>query len=152
MKFALSQEWLEKVAVVVSWARGHWYEPLKATVAPEDEPRHQVKMGRYRCVFSFSVEERSRKVYRHLVIRVKGKGRYPRAFAAYRIAEAFGFSGWDGRSLEYEPNGWIVEVDKEAGSMVLMQEAWPPLEARAGAFGREPESDSSPKRTGSKPK
>jgi hypothetical protein len=120
----LSEAQVRRVCRVVSWAQSHWYEPLKKAGAPSDDPNHWVKIGRYRCVFSFSVEQRTRKVFRHLVIKAKGK--VARLVEAFEIAEAFGFTGWDGKSADLSPAGWLVDSDKEAGSVVLMQEAWPP--------------------------
>jgi hypothetical protein len=114
------------VAGVLSYATSHWYVPSQSKVVPGDDPGHVVRLNSYRCVFSFTLDQGSGKVYRHLSISVKGKGKYPHPFAAFSIADLFGFSGWDAKSVEAKPKDWLLNVNKKEHCIILVQEAWPP--------------------------
>src|SRR6266513_3877541 len=67
---------------------------------PGDDPRHvaHLPVG-YRCVFSVTKTLPDGKLWRHLSISVPGT-KYPSVFAAWTIAELFGFNGWDGYRSE----------------------------------------------------
>ena len=84
---------------------------------PGDDPRHVAQLHDFRCVFS--VTATCGKIWRHLSISVPSK--YPHPVAAFTIAELFGFTGWDGKSM-IPPEGWMGTVSKRDHCIVLAQE------------------------------
>jgi hypothetical protein len=86
---------------------------------PGENPNLTVYLNTYRCVFSFTKETATGKVYRHLSVSVPS-GKYPNPFAVYEIATLFGFTGWDGVS-EKPPEGWGGKVDEEDHCIQLIQ-------------------------------
>lgn len=85
---------------------------------PGDDPRHVAQLDTYRCVFS--VTKQGKREFRHLSISVPSD-KYPNVFAAFTIAEMFGFRGWDGKTIAI-PDGWIGRVSEEEHCVVLGQE------------------------------
>lgn len=100
----------------------NWYQPSRgndqAVTPPGDDKRHVVTLDTYRCAFSIIVDAKEMP-WRHLSISVPSE-KYPNPFAAYTIAELFGLSGWDGKSVE-PPNGWALSVNAEEHCVVLAQ-------------------------------
>src|ERR1700722_2197173 len=86
---------------------------------PGDDPRHvaRIPVG-FRAVFSIT-HSPDGILYRHLSISVTGN-KLPNPFAAYTIAELFGFRGRDGRSA-VPPAAWGLSVNKEEHCIVLAQ-------------------------------
>lgn len=102
-----------RVAHLVAFAsdRAHWYWIGKSDWTPGDLPEYALDLWTYRCVFTWLVNMGI--VLRHLSISVPAKGKFPRPFAVFTIAELFGFTGWDGRTEEL-PEGWAAHVDQDA--------------------------------------
>jgi hypothetical protein len=120
------------VKKVVDYAAAHPYYLPAAGIVPGDDPRYVAHLDTYRfvrggcvvqnvqrlcCVFTFTHVKRE--VWRHLTISVPSQN-YPNPFAAYTVAELFGFTGWDGKSYD-PPNGWQVAVNKDEHCIVLAQ-------------------------------
>jgi len=96
----------------------HWYRPgIKDAGVPRSDYRFVANLNSYRCVFT--ITEADGIVARHLSISVPSED-YPNPFAAYTIAELFGFTGWDGKS-ETLPESWMGHVSKEEHCIVLGQ-------------------------------
>jgi hypothetical protein len=74
----------------------------------------------YRCVFSYTKDERDGKLWRHLSISVPGS-LYPNPYAAYTIAELFGFTGWDQKSSDF-PDDWMLDINRVDRCITLLQE------------------------------
>lgn len=72
----------------------------------------------FRCVFSYSKVNGI--LLRHLSISVPG-GKYPNIFAAFTIAELFGFTGWDQKS-EVPPADWFCLPNPDDICVVIAQE------------------------------
>ena len=88
---------------------------------PGDDPRHVTAIPRgYRAVFSIT-KEHDRGMWRHLSISVPTE-KYPNPYAAYAIAELFGFTGWNQRATIPPPDGWIMNVNEKEHCVVMMQE------------------------------
>ena len=85
---------------------------------PGDDPRHVCELNTFRCVFS--ITRAQGKLWRHLSISVPSKN-YPNPFAAFTIAELFGFTGWDGEST-IPPRDWAGKVAEEEHAIALAQE------------------------------
>jgi hypothetical protein len=119
-ELVINEEVRRMVARVVDEARWRWRESAFGCEA--------VRLGSYRCEFCFRRD--GEKVYRCLKVSVKGRGKYkyPHPFAVFKIAELFGFSGWDGQGALHKPKDWVVEPPSEGkgAGMVVLQEAWPP--------------------------
>jgi hypothetical protein len=88
---------------------------------PGENPNHIVQLHSYRCVFSISIEERTRKAWRHLSISVREKGKFAAPIVAFTIAGLFGFTGWNGVS-EKPPSDWAGTLNKEENCVLLFQE------------------------------
>jgi len=89
----------------------NWYRPGQSTVVPGEDPRFvaHIRDG-YRCVFTIT-KAPDGFTFRHLTISVDSD-KYPHVAAACAIAEMFGFSGWDGKTIDRLPDSWMVNVDK----------------------------------------
>lgn len=107
-----------KLAVkqVLNYAVDHPYEPPDQP--PGDNPNHVCHLNTYRCVFSFT--KVGGVIYRDLSVSVPAQGKYPNPYAVYAIAELFGFTGWNGQTVEPPPAGWLMakDVDVEAARIV----------------------------------
>lgn len=114
----INDETRTKVAEVVEFAAKNWYRPGRSETIPGDDPRHVVMLNTFRCVFSYTVSP-SEEVWRHLSVSVPSK-KLPNPFAFYTIAELFGFTGWNGRSV-VPPSSWTVGVNKEDHCIVAVQ-------------------------------
>lgn len=112
-----------KVAKVLTYAeepRHHYFVGAGAKtwqIPPGDNPQHVAHLDSFRCVFS--ITKADGETWRHLSISVPSE-KYPNPFAAYTIAEMFGFTGWDGKSIDF-PAGWIGKVSEEEHCIVLGQ-------------------------------
>lgn len=95
-----------------------WYRPGKDSRVPGDDFRFVANLNSYRCVFTIT-ETPDGSAMRHLSISVPSED-YPNPFAAYTIAELFGFAGWDGKTQDL-PESWIARVNKEEHCIVLAQ-------------------------------
>lgn len=112
------------VAEVTAFARVNWYQIGKSETIPGDDPRHValVPFG-YRCVFSFTYDAKEGRLFRQLTVSLPYD--YPNPFAFYSIADLFGFTGWDGKSIEYAPAGWYCNVNPLDRCVVALQEVDP---------------------------
>jgi hypothetical protein len=106
-----------KAKKVVDYAKLHPYYLPAAGQVPGGNPNFVAKLNTYRCVFTFTHSRGE--VWRHLSISVPGEN-YPNPFAAWTIAELFGFTGWDGSSIG-APFGWIFNVNPKEHCIVIAQ-------------------------------
>jgi hypothetical protein len=115
-----------KVQRVLDYAKQpeHWYIVETGGGSkqkpPGDNENHVVQLDTYRCVFSFSKEMRTDKLYRHLSISIPDTTnypheKYPNPMAAYTIAEMFGFT--------LPRDSWVIDVNRLERCVVLLQEA-----------------------------
>jgi hypothetical protein len=107
-----------KVARVLEHAEANPYH-FRGPV-PGDDPRFVAELNTYRAVFTLSHDPEG-KVWRHLSISVPSKN-YPNPVAVLTIAELFGFTGWDGRTIDQLPLDWILDVKTQEHCVVVMQE------------------------------
>jgi hypothetical protein len=98
--------------------RRNWYRPGKDARVPGDDPRFVAHLDTYRCVFT--ITDSPDGVFRHLSISIPAALKYPNVFAAFTIAEMFGFTGWDGTSVDLPPN-WMARVSTEEHCIVMGQ-------------------------------
>ena len=98
----------------------NWYRPGHSRFIPGDDPRFvaHLKFG-FRAVFTVT-KMPDGFVCRHLSISVDGVN-YPNIAAVCTIAEMFGFSGWDGKSIDRLPEGWMGQLNKREHCIVLVQ-------------------------------
>lgn len=114
---------LEAAQKVASYAseQAHWYRPGESERSPGDIPEHVLRLGTYRCVFSYTTL--NEKVFRHLSISVPVKGKLPNPIAAYEIASLLGFTGWSMQEGEMMlPKGWQAAAHPKDNCVVLAQE------------------------------
>jgi hypothetical protein len=109
-----------KIAHLIEHADAHHYHPGVDPI-PGDDPAFVVYLDSYRVVFTFS-EDRKGGVWRHLSISVPDEGQYPNPYAAFTIAQEFGFTGWDGKTAT-PAKGWHLHIEKEVipHAIVLIQ-------------------------------
>jgi hypothetical protein len=107
----------------------NWYFPGRSSDIPGNDPRFvaHLRYG-FRCVFTVT-KAPDGFVFRHLTISVDSD-KYPNVAAACAIAEMFGFSGWDGKTMDRLPATWMANVNKKEHCIVLAQ---PYEDARATA-------------------
>lgn len=85
---------------------------------PGDDERHVVYLERgFRVVFSITGADG--KLWRHLSISVTGP-KYPRPYAAFMIAQAFGFTGWDDKTEVPAPD-WQMQIHEKDHCVVMAQ-------------------------------
>lgn len=86
----------------------NWYQPGVSSFVPGDDSRFvaHLKHG-FRCAFTIT-QFPDGLVLRHLSISVDSE-KYPHIAAAFSIAEMFGFTGWDGRTIDRVPESWLVK-------------------------------------------
>jgi hypothetical protein len=98
----------------------HWYRPKKDARIPGDDPQFvaHIRDG-YRCVFTITQTEGT--IFRHLTISVPSEDKYPNIVAAFLIAQEFGFVGWDGKTIDVLPPGWMGDVNKVDHCITLVQ-------------------------------
>ena len=108
-----------KVAAVVAHAEAHPYRPFTpGAKTPGDDDRFVARLGSYRCVFTYTHSDGG--VWRHLSISVPSK-KYPNPAAAFAIADMFGFTGWDHKTIDRAPDGWMMDIPKREHCVVLAQ-------------------------------
>lgn len=107
-----------EAARVVAYAMDHPYRPRAGGRPPGDDPGHVAMLNTYRAVFSFT--ELSGATFRHLTVSVPGE-RYPNPAAAFAIADLFGFTGWDQRTIDRPPDSWGIEVKPAEHCVSLVQ-------------------------------
>lgn len=108
----------ERVRRLVEFAEefGHWYRvDLGDRKPPGDDPRYVIYLDTFRCVFTITKNHDG--LWRHLSISVPSS-KMPNPFAAYTIAELFGFKGWDGVSDKPGPD-WLLAVHHPEHCVVL---------------------------------
>lgn len=104
---------------VLDYAGRHHYTPYRDPV-PGDNPAFVAHFGTYRAVFTYTRSQGG--VWRHLSISIPApRNKYPNPAAAFTIAELFGFTGWDQRTLDRLPHGWIGNTNEQEHSIVLAQ-------------------------------
>jgi hypothetical protein len=108
----------ELAARVLAYAEGHRYRPSVMVTPPGDDPNHVAMFGTYRAVFSFT--ESDDMLWRHLSVSVPS-AYYPNPAAVFIIAQLFGFTGWDGDTLDALPEGWLMEMQELEHCIVVAQ-------------------------------
>jgi hypothetical protein len=110
----LGDEAKKKVDAIVEFAQqeANWYDPKPGAKPPGLDARYRCFLGTYRCVFSFTIDRRAKKVYRHLSISVPTRGRLPQPPVAVLIAKMFGFTG-DAHPDKLVPLDWMVHVQTD---------------------------------------
>ncbi len=106
------------VARVLAHAESHHYRPGPGSEPPGNDGRFVARLDTYRAVFSFTHSDGA--IFRHLSISVPSKS-YPHPFAAFTIAGLFGFTGWNERTVEPPPDGWLIDVNQKEHCIVLAQ-------------------------------
>ncbi len=101
-----------------------WYRPDKDSRIPGDDPQFVVHIpDGYRCVFT--ITKAKGQTLRHLSISVPAEDKYPNVVAAFLIAKEFGFTGWDEKTVDALPPGWMSHVNQDEHCVVLGQEYKP---------------------------
>jgi hypothetical protein len=116
----------ERAAKVVAYAqqRDHWYvldtDNKSKQPPPGTNYRHVTTVNTYRCVFSYTFDERVGMVFRHLSISIPSV-RFASPIAAYAIAELFGFTGWSMDKAEIPGQDWLMSVNPHEHCVMLQQ-------------------------------
>lgn len=112
----IDDEARNKVMRVLAYAKEHPYhagDPI-----PGNNPNFVVHLDTYRCVFTYT-ESSEKEMYRHLSLSVPTL--YPNPIAAFTIAELFGFTGWDGHTIDRAPDSWMVKLDEVERCIAIFQ-------------------------------
>jgi hypothetical protein len=109
----------QKCQKIMAYSESHIYDLANPGVIPGDNPRQTVHLNSYRCVFSITKDFEGR-LFRHLSISVSTAGeKYPNPYAVAEIAQLFGFTGWDGKTVE--PFPWIASLNKQDRCVIIIQ-------------------------------
>lgn len=108
-----------EAARVEAWAKAHPYVPGPGVKVPGDDPRFVTYLNTYRVVFTYTHSDGG--VWRHLSISIPRKNKYAHVAAAFMIAQLFGFTGWDERTIDRFPDGWMGNINERERSIVLVQ-------------------------------
>ena len=106
-----------KATSVLKYAAAHPYRP-QSDPAPGYDPNFRAEFNTYSAVFSFTHIDGD--VFRHLTVSVPGP-KFPNPAAVFTIAGLFGFTGWDERTINRVPDGWLMDVSDREGCVVLAQ-------------------------------
>jgi hypothetical protein len=107
-----------EVARVRAHAEANPYRPVASGNVPGDDRRFVAHLGSYRCVFTYTHSDGG--VWRHLSVSVPSKN-YPNPAACFAIADLFGFTGWDHRTIDRAPDGWLLNISKPEHCVVIAQ-------------------------------
>jgi hypothetical protein len=109
-----------EVATIVSYANAHHYIIGESPQPPGDDPMHVITTTfGYRCVFSFT-RVANGQLYRDLSISVLTKGKWPHPYAVLMLADLFGFTGWDQKTMT-PPKAWLVAKDIHFDAVRIVQ-------------------------------
>lgn len=106
----------ERAARIVAHAEAHHYIPGPGVPPPGDDPNFAGMFDTFRVVFS--ITHSNVKLFRHISISVPG-GKLPNPVAAYTLAELFGFTGWDGKTIT-APDGWMIGLEEVPNKCVII--------------------------------
>ena len=106
-----------KAQKVVTYAKkkANWYDPSVPgwmNRIPGHDRKHQCKLNSFRCVFSYTVDGKNKKVVRHLTVSVPS-GKFPHVVAVKEIAKMFGFTGASETIDADYPKDWVVNIKKD---------------------------------------
>jgi hypothetical protein len=106
----------ERIKQVIAHAeKNHYY--IESGVVPGDDERFVAQLESYRVVFTFT--HAAGKVCRHLSISVPSS-KYANPFAAFAIADLFGFTGYV--DLSGKPgDDWMIDINKAEHCIVIAQ-------------------------------
>lgn len=106
-----------RAAEIIAHADQHHYIPGPGVPPPGDDDAFVANLnGGYKAVFSFT--EADNGLYRHLSVSVPG-AKLPNPIAVYAIAEMFGFTGWDGTSMNI-PENWSVGMEQHGIRAIIV--------------------------------
>jgi hypothetical protein len=109
-----------RIAQIEAYAREHPYIPGE-TIVPGDLPGHVFKTPfGYRAVFSYTRTPQG--LYRDFSFGVDEPGKYPNEFVTFTLAQLFGFTGWDGKTISPPPVGWVLAKDPRWDAVRVVQE------------------------------
>ena len=110
-----------KAERVMAYARQHIYYPGEPP--PGDDPRHVCLLNDFCCTFSYTKDEASGKLYRHLSVSIPVPDRYPSPEAMAEIAALFEFSGAEqGVEARIKAGRWIWHVQHEEPHCFILAE------------------------------
>lgn len=107
-----ARELIHRLVAFASDPANH-YRPGPGAKTPGDDPRYVVQLASYRCVFTHT-RMPDMKLFRHLSVSVKKRGKWPHPSAITMLGELFGFAG----PFESWPKG----MDQATESVILAQE------------------------------
>jgi hypothetical protein len=111
-----------EVAAVIRYANAHHYIIGESPQPPGDNPEHVLTtVFGYRCVFSFS-RAANGPLYRDLSISVLSPGKWPNPYAVLMLANTFGFTGWDQKTIT-PPKNWMIAKDIHFDAVRVAQRA-----------------------------
>jgi hypothetical protein len=118
--FIVDDQLRSRIEAIKAYARAHPYIPGE-TIVPGDLPGHVLttEWG-YRAVFSFTRTLQG--IYRDLSFSVSKPGKYPNEFVTFTLAQLFGFTGWDGKTISPPPVGWVLAKDPRWDAVRVVQE------------------------------
>jgi len=108
-------------AYVVGYAlvpENHYRPSVPGTQPPGDNQNHCCQINTYRC--GFSITQIDDRLYRHFSVSVPGT-RFPNVAAVLMLAEIFGFTGWDQKTINKLPAGWIARIEPHSRAVVVAQ-------------------------------
>lgn len=116
----IDDQFKAEVAVIKRYAEAKHYVPGEDAQPPGDDPMHVLTTDfGYRVVFSFT--QMPDRLYRDLSISVLTPGKWPNPFAAFTLAQEFGFTGWDGKTLDPPPTNWMIAKDIHFDAIRIVQ-------------------------------
>jgi hypothetical protein len=110
----------KRIADVLGYADRHPWRPEVETPdkVPGDFPQYVATIGHFRCVFTYTIDNGFR--YRHLSLSVDLPCMSPHPIAAFMLAQAFGFTGWDERNAMAPAADWMIGNHRGDGYIVVI--------------------------------
>ena len=84
----------ERIKQVSEFARdrSNWFNPIESDFLPAEKEGYVAVIPRgHKCVFTYTQDNNSSDLFRHLTISVTGNGNYPHERSIFMLAGLFGF-------------------------------------------------------------
>ena len=105
----------KRIKQVIEFARdrSNWFNPVVSEFLPAEIEGYGAIIPRgHKCVFTYTQDNESNDLFRHLTISVTGNGNYPHEKSIFMLAGLFGFS---------KPKDVGVLVDTENERVIVIE-------------------------------
>jgi hypothetical protein len=115
----IDEEVRGRVQRVLAYAEQNVYHPRKGRL-PGNDARLVLQLNTYCCVFSYTMDQSTGDLYRHLSISIPREGYMAHPVVVAELAGLYGFSGHEqGVEARLANGAWLINVNKQDHCIVL---------------------------------